>query len=179
LRAKFALLGRSALPPLWVFSRHHRSRCNSENVAIHAWIARQFSEARLLPDDPWEQFQALSVMSWCASSIHPYLSRLNNPKKVCDIAGAFDSVNALAKVPLMEGFQMAEQLFAGKDYLFGNYTGPDGHLFWCMRRAQQLGLDLSEFPNAMAHHARMLERASVKKLLDFEAATLQAFAVAS
>lgn len=154
-------------------------RTLSENVAIHFWIARQFPEARLLPDDPWDQLQAMSVMSWCSGGIHPYLTRLNNTKKICDVDNAPDSVKALATKPLMENFQIADEMLTGKDYLFGRYTGPDAHLFWCMRRAQQFGLDLSRFKHAMAQHARMLDRPSVKKLLEFEAAMQMAFAAAA
>ena len=154
-------------------------RTLSENVAIQAWIGRQFPQARLMPADPWQELQAISIMSWCSGGIHPYLTRLNNTKKICDVAGAEDSVKAQAIGPLMENFKIADDMLAGRDFLFDHYTGPDAHLFWCMRRAQQFGLDLGQFNNATAHHARMKTRASVKKLLDFETATLAGFAKAA
>src|SRR5262245_1344201 len=68
----------------------------TENVAIHQWVHRTFPDAKILPGDPWDQLQAISLHSWCASGIHPYLSRINNPPKVCDAAGASDSVIKLA-----------------------------------------------------------------------------------
>jgi glutathione S-transferase len=114
-------------------------------------------------------------MSWCSGGIHPYLTRFNNTKKVCDVPGAEDSVKQLARGPLMENYKLADDMLAGREWLFDHFTGPDAHLFWTMRRGQQFGLDLSGFKNAMAHHARMKERPSVRKLLDFEAATLAAF----
>ena len=154
-------------------------RSLSENVAIQTWIGRQFPQARLMPADSWQDLQAISIMSWCSGGIHPYLTRLNNTKKICDAPGAEDSVKKLATEPLMENFKLADDMLAGRDFLFDHYTGPDAHLFWCMRRAQQFGLDLAPFKNAMAHHARMKTRASVAKLLDFEAATLAGFAKAA
>ncbi len=38
-------------------------------------------------------------MSWCSSGIHPFLTRINNPTKVCDVAETADSVKALARGP--------------------------------------------------------------------------------
>ncbi len=151
----------------------------SENVAIHTWIARQFPEARLLPADPWQEVQAMSIMSWCSGGIHPYLTRLNNWKKVSEAPGSEESIRKLAIGPLMENFQLADTMLTGRAYLFDHYTGPDAHLFWTMRRAQQFGLDLSGFKHAMAHHGRMKARASVQKLLAFEAETLKALDVAA
>lgn len=148
----------------------------SENVAIQTWIGRQFPEAMLMPSDPWQELQAMSIMSWCSGGIHPYLTRLNNYKKVCDVPGGEEGVRAQAVGPLMENFKLADDMLAGRDWLFDHYTGPDAHLFWTMRRAQQFGLDLSTYKNAMAHHERMKVRASVKKLLAFESATMSAFA---
>ena len=56
----------------------------TENVAIHQWVHRTFPDAKILPADPWDELQAISLHAWCASGIHPYLSRINNPPKVCD-----------------------------------------------------------------------------------------------
>ena len=150
-------------------------RSLSENVAIHAWIASQFPQSGLQPEDPWEQCQALSIMSWFASGIHPFLTRINNPSKVSSVVGAADSVKAIAKEFLFENFIIADQILHERDYLFGDYTGPDAHLFWCMRRAGQLGVDLSSLSNLTAHFERMMQRESVKKLLVFEAETLSSF----
>src|SRR5436309_6277418 len=41
----------------------------SENVAIQTWIARSFPQARLLPTDPWQELQAISLLAWCSSGI--------------------------------------------------------------------------------------------------------------
>ena len=69
----------------------------SENVAIQVWIARNFPGAKLLPSDPWQELQAISILAWCASGIHPYLSRITSTPKVCDLPDAGPSVRKLAK----------------------------------------------------------------------------------
>ena len=50
------------------------------------------------------------------------------------------------------------------------------HFFWCCRRATQLEVDISGFPNVAAHFKRMQERPSVKKLLAYEKEVNEGFA---
>ena len=46
----------------------------TENVAIHQWVHRTFPDAKILPTDPWDQLQAISLHAWCATSITPILA---------------------------------------------------------------------------------------------------------
>ena len=151
----------------------------SENAAIQLWIARTFPQARLLPADPWQELQAVSLMSWCASGIHPFLSRINSPGRVCDVPNTADSVVKFARENLFENFTIAEQMLAGREFFFDHFTAPDAHFFWCFRRALQFELDLSRFKNCMAHFERMKMRQSVQKLLEFEKSVQDAFAKAA
>lgn len=148
----------------------------TENVAIHQWVHQNFPHAKILPADPWDQLQAIALHSWCASGIHPYLSRINNPGKVCDTAGSSDSVIKVAMDFLFEAFQIGNDLLAGREYFFDDFTAPDAHFFWCCRRATQLGVTVSGFPNVEAHFKRMQERSSVKKLFAYEKELSEGFA---
>ena len=151
----------------------------TENVAMHIWINRNFPDANLLPADPWQELKAISTLAWCASGIHPYLSRINGPAKVCDVPGTEDSVRYHAAEILYECFAMAEDLLAGRDYFFDTFTAPDAHFFWCFRRAGQLEVELADFANCNAHFERMQTRESVQNLLAFEAKVLADFAAAA
>ncbi len=151
----------------------------TESVAIQMWIARTYPKAKLLPSEPWRELEAISMLSWCSSGIHPYLSRINGPAKVCDQEGAGESVRRLAAATVYECFTMAEHLLAGRDYFFGDFTAPDAHFFWCYRRATQFELDLTGFTNCAAHFQRMGDRASVRKLLAFEKKVQADFAKAT
>ena len=64
----------------------------TENTAIQVWIARTFPEARLLPEDPWQELEAIALHAWCSSGIHPYLTRIFAPPRVCDLPGAEKNV---------------------------------------------------------------------------------------
>jgi len=73
-------------------------------------------------------------------------------------------------------FQIADDKLAGREYFFDHFTAPDAHFFWCCRRATQLGVDISGFPNVTVHFKRMQERPSVKKLLAYEKEVNEGFA---
>lgn len=151
----------------------------SESIAIQIWIARAFPDAKLLPADPWQELQAISLMSWCSGGIHPFLSRINSPSRVCDTPETAGSVKRLAADNLAELFKIADDLLAGREYFFDRFSAPDAHFFWCQRRARQFDLDITAFKHCVAHFDRMMERSSVQKLLAFEKSVQSDFAKAA
>jgi len=151
-------------------------RTLTENVAIQVWIARAFPDARLLPADPWQEVKAISVLSWCASGMHPPLARINNPAKFCDTPASEASIRALAEKEVCESYAIADDMLAGRAFFFDHFTAADAHFYWCFRRATQLDVDVSAFRNGAAHFARMQERASVQKVIAYDASVLAEFA---
>ncbi len=151
----------------------------SESTAIQIWIARTFPQAGLLPADPWQELKAISLLSWCSSGIHPFLARINSPPRVCDVPGADESVRRLAASQLFENYKIADDLLAGREYFFDHFTAADAHFFWTFRRGALFDLDLSRFPNCMAHFGRMKTRPSVQKLLAYEKTIQAEFAKAA
>jgi glutathione S-transferase len=151
----------------------------TENVAIQIWIHRNFPAAKLLPADPMQELQAISLMSWCASGTHPFLSRINSPARVCDLSGAQESVRRLAAEQLFENYKIADDRLDGREWFFDHFTAVDAHFFWCFRRGTQFNLDLSRFKNCTAHFERMEQRLSVQKLLAYEQEVQTAFAQAA
>jgi glutathione S-transferase len=148
----------------------------TENVAIQVWIARNFPRARLLPGDPWLEAKAISILSWCASGMHPHLSRINSPTKYCDLPGSEDRVRELAREQFFDYLRIADRMLAGRMFFFDHFTAADAHFFWCFRRGTQLGLDQSAFTHCLAHFERMKDRASVQKVLAFEQQVTAEFA---
>ena len=148
----------------------------TENVAINLWIARNFPQAKLLPSDPMKEIKAISLMSWCASGIHPALTPNANPKRFCDLPGTEENVKACAQKLLAENFTIANNLLAGRDWFFDHFTAVDSYFFWTFRRGTQFGLDMSPFSNCVSHGERMMQRPSVQKLIAYEAKTMEEFA---
>lgn len=151
----------------------------TESTAIQIWIARTFPQAKLLPADPWQELQAISLMSWCASGIHPFLARINSPQRVCDTPGSEAGVKKMAEAQLFENFKIADDLLAGREFFFDHFTAPDAHFFWTFRRATQFELDLSPYKNCQAHFQRMQQRPSVQAVLAFEKSVQEQFAKAA
>ena len=151
----------------------------TENVAIQLWIARHFPQANLLPSDPWQEVKAISLMSWCASGIHPFLARINAPARVCDVPGTDESVRRLAAEQLYESYKIADDLLAGREYFFDHFTAADAHFFWCFRRGTQFELELSRFKNCQHHFGRLQARPSVLQCLTYEKGVQAQFAKAA
>ncbi|MGH7090078.1 MAG: glutathione S-transferase family protein [Stellaceae bacterium] len=151
----------------------------TENVAIQIWIAHNFPKAKLLPADRMQELKAISILAWCASGIHPFLTRINNPARVADAPGADDGVRRLAQEQLFENYRIADAMLASREFFFDHFTAADAHFFWCFRRGTQFRLPLGEFPNATAHFERMQQRPSVQKVLAFEKEVQAAFAKAA
>src|SRR5579872_5566144 len=132
----------------------------TETIAIQIWIARRFPQARLLPADLDEEIQAISLMAWCASGIHPTLTPNVLPHRYCDMPGSEDSVRRCAQKLLHENYRIAEQLLSGREWFFDHFTCPDVHFFWCFRRGILFNIDVSAYPSCMAHFERVKARPS-------------------
>jgi glutathione S-transferase len=123
----------------------------TEVAAILYYLARRFPDAALLPHDDFAaDAQALSWMSFIASTLHP-------ARKL--------------------GLDYARQVYAiadrrlGDGWALGAYSIADIHLFrlyW--RLANSLKPSPQEFPNLTAHYARMMARPAVQRTIAIESA---------
>lgn len=140
----------------------------SENVAIQLWISRSFPAASLLPTDTWSETQAISLLAWFASGIHPNISRYNSPSKFCDVPGTEDSVKRIARESLLEAFKLVENLLIGKEYFLNEFCAADVYFFWVFRRTALFDFSLDGFKNCNAHQKRILSRPSVQAAIAYE-----------
>ncbi|PWQ93123.1 glutathione S-transferase family protein [Leucothrix arctica] len=147
----------------------------SENVAIQLWIARSFPKAGLLPSDTWQEAQAISLLAWFASGIHPNISRYNSPLKFCDVAGTEDSVKRIARESLLESFKLVDSLLVDKDYFLNEFSAADAYFFWAFRRSGLFDFSLDDFQNCQAHQQRILERPSVQAAIAYENTLIEKF----
>ena len=140
----------------------------TENVAMALWMARAFPKAGILPAESDTEVKAISIMAWCASGIHPHLTRINSPAKFCDTPGSEESIRRLAAGELDHVFGIADDMLEGREYFFGKWCAADSHFFWTWRRAITFGLDYSKYRHCAAHCERMQRRPAVKKALELE-----------
>lgn len=151
----------------------------TENIAIQIWIARRFPQAQLLPQDPRAEIQAISVMAWLCSSVHPHLTPNARPENYCDLPGSAEAVKRAGNKLLFEDFTLADRMLAGREFFFDHFTAPDAYFFWAFRRAITFKLDLSPFTHCMAHFERLQLRPSVRQVLAHEKQVAADFARAA
>lgn len=123
----------------------------TEVAGILFYLARRFPEAGLLPDDIEAQAQAISWMSFVASTLHPARRQgLEHARTV---------------------YALADQRLGDRDWAVGRYSIADIHLFrlfWRFRNS--LNPAPGEFPRLVAHYDRMMARPAVKKTIEIESA---------
>ncbi len=123
----------------------------TEVAAILFYLARSFPDAGLLPADIEGEAQALSWMSFMASTVHP--ARLR---------GGEHSRAAL---------RIADRRLGASEWALARYSIADIHIFrlyWRFRNASHPAPD--EFPSLSAHHDRMMMRPAVRRTCEIEAA---------
>jgi glutathione S-transferase len=123
----------------------------TEVAAILYYLAKRYPDAGLLPSDDIEaEAQALSWMSFIASTLHPARRR---------------------------GREYAKQVYGiadrrlGNGWALGRYSIADIHLFrlyW--RLANSFKPAPETFPNLTAHYARMMARPAVQRTIEIETA---------
>jgi glutathione S-transferase len=124
----------------------------TEVAAILYYLAKRFPEVGLLPRENLEaEAQALSWMSFIASTLHPARSRgLDYAIEVWGIADR----------RLGNGWALGERYSIADIHLF--------RLYW--RLFNSLKPAAGTFPNLDAHYARMMARSAVQKTIRIESA---------
>jgi glutathione S-transferase len=144
-------------------------RTITENPAIETYLARRHPEAELLPTgDEATEIAALETMSWFASGVHPWITRLRFPGQTTSLVEAHDSIRATAKAQLEVSFAILERRLEGREWLFGGWSIVDAYLLWLWFRATGSGMDGGQFPLCAAHALRCESRPSVAAVLDHE-----------
>ena len=124
----------------------------TEVAAILFYLAKRFPEAQLLPHNDIEaEAQALSWMSFIASTIHP--ARRQGVERSREVFG------------------IAERKLGGREWVLPRYSIADIHLFrlyWRFANSQHP--TPGTFPGLEAHHDRMMARPAVQRTIEIEAA---------
>lgn len=140
----------------------------SENVAILTWLARSYPNAGLLPfgGGEFEDAIVLSDLAYCASGLHPIVTRMRIPQFFCDIPGTEERVYALAEDAMRLNFAVVEQRLETRAWWYGNrWSVLDAYINWIWFRVAGTGFDVSKYPRLIAHNEAMFERPSVQRML--------------
>ncbi len=144
----------------------------TETVAIITYLAERFAAAAIMPaaDGALARTRQLADLCFCASTLHPLVTRLRLPGFFAGPPNAravFDAASAA----MDEYFGLVERRLAGQPWWFGqDWSAMDGYLYWCWWRVEGAGYDVSRFPAFQAHARKMEARPAVQRALERERA---------
>jgi glutathione S-transferase len=140
----------------------------TENVAILGWLSDRFPDARLLPEasDSWARARQLSDLAYCASGLHPLVTRLRIPQFFCDTPEGAGRVFAMAEAAMRPNFELIDRRLATRRWWYGDkWSIVDGYINWVWFRVTGTEFQASEFPNFGRHNRDMQQRPAVARAL--------------
>ena len=135
----------------------------TEGPAIVQYLADQKPASGLVPAaGTFERYRVQEWLNFITSEVHKSFSPLFKPDTSAEAQEA-------AKAYLAKRFGFIDQHLAGKSYLMGDtFTVPDAYLFTVANWGQWVGVDIGQWPNVKAHHARVAARPKVQEALKAE-----------
>jgi glutathione S-transferase len=134
----------------------------TENTAILPYLGKRF---KLWPSDPKGDVQALSLIGWFASSVHPAHGHVGRPERYSSDASAHAGIKEAGLKSFHDCLKEIDGLLAGRQFLSNAYSvlDPYGFVFytWGVRRE----LPMAELKHYTAFKDRMLQRPAVQRVV--------------
>jgi len=141
----------------------------TENTAILPYLGKRFG---LWPTDPLREAQALSVVGFFASSVHPAHAHVARPERYTEDKSAFPGLQAAGKKSFHEYLKRIDALYAGREWLSDKYSVLDPYAFvfyiWGVKRE----LPVAELKSYTAFKDRMGKRPAVQRVVADEGVKL-------
>jgi len=134
-----------------------------EGPAIVQYIADLVPTKNLAPaNGTLPRYRLQEWLTFIGTEIHRSFSPLFN-------ADMPEQAKKIFRDRLASRFQWLDRQLGGKPYLMGeHFSVADCYLFAVTRWAKPLGMDLSPYPNLLAHHERVGARPAVQEALKVE-----------
>ena len=144
----------------------------TENVAILSWLAGRFPQAGLLPEchDEFKRSRLIADLAYCASGLHPIVTRLRIPHFFCDTAQGSRRVFEIAELAIRPNFDLIDRRLGMSRWWYGDHWSiVDAYINWVWFRVTGTEFDGSAYPNLRRHDALMKERPAVQRALAISA----------
>ena len=151
----------------------------TENVAILTWLAERFPEAGLLPEseDGFARAGLLSDLAYCASGLHPIVTRLRIPQFFCDTPDGSRRVFDMAEAAMRPNFELIDRRLADNRWWYGDrWSIVDAYINWVWFRVTGTQFDGAAHPNLGRHDAEMKLRPAVTRALAISTAVAEGLA---
>lgn len=138
----------------------------TENVAILSWLSERFPQANLLPRaaDAFGRAQVISDLVYCASGLHPIVTRLRKPQFFCDTSDGTSRVFEMAEAAMRPNFVLIERRLGNNSWWYGErWSIVDAYINWVWFRVRGTTFEASTFTNLARHDEAINERPAVKR----------------
>ena len=142
----------------------------TENVAIISYLNERFPEAKLLPptEDPIERARQVADLAFCASTLHPIVTRIRIPVFFAPEEAA-ETVYRKGCEAMTEYFELIDNRLSTQPWWYGDqWSIVDAYLYWIFWRVEGADFDVSPYPNYADHAKRMEARPAVQRALERE-----------
>ena len=137
----------------------------TENTAILPYLGRRFG---LWPAGPVAEAQALSVIGFFASAVHPAHAHVARPERYASEPSVFPHLQETGRKSFQAYLEQIDRQLAGRQWLADGYTVLDPYALvfyaWGARRE----LRVESLKNFTALRGRMLERPAVRRVIEAE-----------
>jgi glutathione S-transferase len=145
----------------------------TENVAILTYLAKQFPDARLLPQSLSEEARCISTMAWFASAVHPTFAHIIRPERFAGDTAAQLDMKETARKTFWAQCKEINGLLADKEWMMGaQYTVSDPYAFFFYELGLRIKLPMRELAAYTAFSGRMLQRSAVRRVRELEQGSL-------
>lgn len=138
----------------------------TETLAILAWIAAEYPQAKLMPANSWGFAQAQAFNSYLATTVHVAHAHRYRGYRWATEESSFEDMRRKVPASMTDCFALIEQeLLAGPWVMGDQFTVCDGYLFTTADWAEGDGVDMTLLPRVVEHRERVRARPAVRKVL--------------
>ena len=142
----------------------------TENVAIARYLAAQHGGLLPAAKTPYDEAVLTADLAFCASTLHPIVSRMRVPMFMAEGGEAIASVKAKAMEAMHPMAAIINDRLAGQDWWYGDsWSILDAYIYWVFFRITGGGFPMDDYPHWAAHAHRMDARPAVRRALAKEA----------
>ena len=141
----------------------------TENPAILWFVARLLPQHNLIPNDPVEEAQCLSLLSWFASTVQIDRRQARAPSRFVTDEEAYPALAAAGRTKFGVHVERIDAMLSTRTWLLGdNHSVADCYafVFWAWAIADQQ--PAAALSNISDWSTRMLERPAVQRVLSRE-----------
>jgi glutathione S-transferase len=136
-------------------------------VAICEYLDRSAPSVHLLPQDPWQHAQALSMLAWMNNTVHPTFTHFFMPGKFAQSDATLAELkqfNAAQYRPLLE--RIEQQIKGANPYWFGAKPSLlDAYALTLFRWGGMTGIDPASMPVYKAYVERVAAHPQVAEVI--------------